>query len=61
MRDPVKQAMNGPDSVMEAPRGNHSENPQLAYEAIERAYLGLLKIEMFARSAPLRVAWGDQA
>jgi N6-adenosine-specific RNA methylase IME4 len=50
-----------PSSVIEAPRGRHSEKPEGAYELIERAYPKLPRIELFARSR--RDGWavyGDQ-
>ena len=39
-----------PDSVIEAPRGEHSEKPVAAYEMIEHAYPGCAYLELFARS-----------
>ena len=51
-----------PDSVIEAPRGQHSEKPVEAYELIERMYPELPKIELFARAAREGwAAWGNQA
>ena len=38
-----------PDSVIEAPRREHSRKPDAAYEMIERMYPELPKIELFAR------------
>jgi N6-adenosine-specific RNA methylase IME4 len=59
---PASAEVDRPDSVMEAPRGNHSEKPTLAHELIERAYPDLSKVEMFVRSGRDGwVAWGDQA
>ena len=46
-----------PDSVIEAPRGKHSEKPVQGYELIERMYPGLPKIELFSRSA--RDGWAS--
>ena len=40
-----------PDSVIEAPRGEHSEKPRAVHEMIERLYPTLPKIELFARGA----------
>jgi N6-adenosine-specific RNA methylase IME4/ParB-like chromosome segregation protein Spo0J len=53
---------NRPDSVIEAPRREHSRKPDEAYELIERMYPELPKIELFAR-APREgwTAWGNQA
>jgi N6-adenosine-specific RNA methylase IME4 len=50
-----------PDSVIVAPRGTHSEKPDIFYKIIECMYPGLPKVEMFARSRRDGwVAWGDQ-
>jgi N6-adenosine-specific RNA methylase IME4/ParB-like chromosome segregation protein Spo0J len=50
-----------PDSVIEAPRREHSRKPDEAYELIERMYPELPKIELFARQArPGWAAWGNQ-
>jgi N6-adenosine-specific RNA methylase IME4 len=51
-----------PDSVIEAPRGRHSEKPEEAYVRIERAYPQLSKCELFARGRPRLgwVAWGNE-
>ncbi len=38
-----------PNSVIEAPRGKHSEKPEVFYELLEKAYPGASKIELFAR------------
>jgi N6-adenosine-specific RNA methylase IME4/ParB-like chromosome segregation protein Spo0J len=50
------------DSVVEAPRGRHSEKPELFYELIERMYPQASKLELFARGAPRRgwSAWGNE-
>jgi N6-adenosine-specific RNA methylase IME4 len=51
-----------PDSVLEAPRREHSQKPEGAYELIERAYPHASKVELFARNArPGWTAWGNQA
>jgi N6-adenosine-specific RNA methylase IME4 len=48
-------------SVIEAPRGRHSEKPAEAYELIELMYPELPKIELFARAARDGwSAWGNQ-
>ncbi len=58
---PVPAAELRPDSVIEAPRGEHSAKPIAAHEIIERCWPGLPKVELFARRArPGWVAWGDQ-
>jgi N6-adenosine-specific RNA methylase IME4 len=44
-----------PDSVIEAPRREHSRKPDEAYELIEQMYPELPRIELFARQA--RAAW----
>jgi N6-adenosine-specific RNA methylase IME4 len=48
-------------SVIEAPRGAHSEKPHVVYDIIEAHYPTLAKIELFARN--LRdgwVPWGNE-
>lgn len=40
-----------PESVIEAPRGRHSEKPAIVYEIIERMFPNLPKIELNARRA----------
>ena len=51
-----------PDSVIEAPRGAHSEKPTCVYELIERAYPLASKLELFARGVPRSgwSAWGNE-
>jgi N6-adenosine-specific RNA methylase IME4 len=51
------------DSVLEAPRGRHSEKPEELYRLIERMYPHLAKLELFARGAPRHgwSCWGNQA
>jgi N6-adenosine-specific RNA methylase IME4 len=51
-----------PSSVIEAPRGEHSEKPAIFAETIERLYPEVGKIELFCR-APRDgwAAWGNQA
>lgn len=50
------------DSVIEAPRGRHSEKPEELYRRIERMYPDLPKLELFARGTPRPgwAAWGNQ-
>jgi len=52
-----------PDSVIEAPRGRHSEKPASTYELIERMYPEATKLELFARGKPRAgwVIWGNEA
>lgn len=51
-----------PDSVIEAPRQEHSAKPPEAYALIERMYPNLPKIELFARAPRDGFdAWGNQA
>jgi N6-adenosine-specific RNA methylase IME4 len=45
-----------PDSVITAARGEHSEKPVEAYEVIERCYVGVPRVELFARP-PYREGW----
>lgn len=45
-----------PDSVIEAPRKQHSTKPTEVYELIERAFKALPKLEVFARQQ--RDGWG---
>lgn len=60
MRTPREE--DRPDSVIEAPRGRHSEKPEETYVRIERAYPNLAKCELFARGTPRPgwVAWGNE-
>jgi N6-adenosine-specific RNA methylase IME4 len=60
MRSPPEGSR--PPSVITAPRREHSQKPDEAYELIERAYPELPKIELFARNAREGwSAWGNQA
>lgn len=59
---PTPEGSNRPDSVIEAPRGKHSEKPKCAYEIIERMYPDLNRIELFSRKARAGwSAWGNQS
>jgi len=51
-----------PDSVIEAPRRQHSQKPDEVYALIERMYPGLPAIELFSR-APREGwdAWGNES
>jgi N6-adenosine-specific RNA methylase IME4 len=56
-RFPAPDPEDLPDSVIEAPRGRHSEKPARFYELIERMYPQATKLELFARGTP-RPGWG---
>jgi N6-adenosine-specific RNA methylase IME4 len=45
-----------PDSVIEAPRGRHSQKPERVYELIEQMYPQASRLELFARGRP-RPGW----
>jgi N6-adenosine-specific RNA methylase IME4/ParB-like chromosome segregation protein Spo0J len=50
-----------PASIIAAPRGAHSQKPELVYQLIERAYPQASKLELYARSSrPGWSAWGNQ-
>lgn len=50
------------DSVIEAPRGRHSEKPLVVYDRLELLYPERSKLELFARGTPRPgwTAWGNQ-
>jgi N6-adenosine-specific RNA methylase IME4 len=51
-----------PDSVIEAPRGAHSEKPAVVHELIERMYPGVPRLELFARGKRDGwEGWGNEA
>lgn len=59
---PAPAPADRPASVINAPRTKHSAKPEQFYEAIERMYPLLPRIELFARSARSGwAAWGNQA
>lgn len=59
---PAPLEANRPASVIEAPRGRHSEKPAIAYELIERMYPAARRVELFARTArPGWDCWGNEA
>jgi N6-adenosine-specific RNA methylase IME4 len=59
---PAPLPRNRPDSVIEAPRMEHSAKPDEAYELIERMYPDLPRIELLSRSPrPGWVVWGNQS
>lgn len=50
-----------PDSVIEAPRGDHSAKPEAVYTVLESLYPDSTKIELFARGErPGWVSWGNE-
>jgi N6-adenosine-specific RNA methylase IME4 len=51
------------DSVIMAPRGEHSAKPVEVYDRIDAMYPGLPKVELFARGLEREgwTGWGDQA
>lgn len=59
---PAPAPSDRPDSVVEAPRGRHSEKPDLFYGLIDRMYPNAPKVELFARTRRQGwAAWGNQA
>lgn len=53
-----------PDSVVEAPRLEHSAKPPIFYDLIDQMYPDIRKIELFGRNCagrPLWTFWGNQA
>jgi N6-adenosine-specific RNA methylase IME4 len=60
---PVPAPAQRPQSVITAPRREHSRKPDEAYALIERMYPELPKIELFARGQgrPGWAVWGNQA
>jgi len=59
---PTPRPEDRPASVVEAPRGRHSEKPLVFYELIERMYPELGRVELFARAARDGWArWGNEA
>jgi N6-adenosine-specific RNA methylase IME4 len=61
---PPPAVENRPDSVVDAPRLEHSAKPPVFYDIIDRMYPGVRKIELFGRAPedrPLWATWGNQA
>jgi len=59
---PVPEPTDRPDSVITAPRGQHSAKPVEVYDMLDRMYPGRTKVELFARSnRDGWAAWGNQA
>jgi N6-adenosine-specific RNA methylase IME4 len=52
-----------PPSIIDAPRGRHSEKPEVFLELIDRWYPDVPKIELFRRgpARPGWRAWGNEA
>jgi N6-adenosine-specific RNA methylase IME4 len=49
------------DSVIEAPRGQHSEKPHIVYDMLEAMYPTFRKLELFARnSRDTWHSWGNE-
>jgi N6-adenosine-specific RNA methylase IME4 len=59
----VPAEANRPSSVINAPRREHSQKPDAAYEMIEQMYPGRKCLEMFARGKPRNgwKTWGLEA
>jgi N6-adenosine-specific RNA methylase IME4 len=58
---PTPAESSRPPSVINAPRGRHSEKPALFYELIEKMYPGLPYVELFARKERDGwAAWGNE-
>ena len=50
-----------PDSIIEAPRREHSQKPEIVHELIERAYPDGKYIELYCREKRIGwAAWGDE-
>ena len=60
---PVPPAENDrPDSVVEAPRREHSKKPEEVADLLDRLFPDVPKVELFARQArPGWTAWGNEA
>lgn len=59
---PTPEGKNKPDSVIEAPREEHSKKPEVVYNIIESMYPELPKVELFCRNPREGwVAWGNEA
>jgi N6-adenosine-specific RNA methylase IME4 len=58
---PCPLPANRPPSIIQAPRREHSQKPDEAYELIEAMYPDLPRIELFARNIrPGWMQWGNQ-
>lgn len=60
-RFPAPEREIRPASVIQAPRGRHSQKPDVFYELLERLYPDALKLELFCRQArPGWAAFGNE-
>jgi len=58
---PLPEPAQRADSVLQAPRGRHSQKPSHVYELIERMYPRASKLELFARQTrPGWSSWGNE-
>ena len=58
---PTPKGEDKPDSVIEAPREEHSKKPEIVYDIIERMYPELPKVELFSRCKRENwAAWGNE-
>jgi len=58
---PTPEGPDRPDSVIEAPREEHSKKPDITYDLIEKMYPELERIELFARQQhPGWDVWGNE-
>lgn len=58
---PVPEPKTRPDSVIEAPRGAHSEKPPIVHELIETMYPEFGRLELFCRDPKAGwAAWGNE-
>ena len=59
---PVPEPSARPDSVIEAPREQHSAKPEKVYDLIDAMWPHASKVELFARNQrPGWASWGNQA
>lgn len=59
---PTPKGEDKPDSVIEAPRQEHSKKPEIVYDIIEKMYPELEKVELFCRQPRQGwKAWGNQS
>jgi N6-adenosine-specific RNA methylase IME4 len=59
---PTPKGEDKPDSVIEAPRQEHSKKPEIVYDIIEKMYPELEKVELFCRQSRQGwKAWGNQS
>lgn len=61
-RGDVPSVAKAPASCFDAPRGKHSEKPQIAFDMIEAMYPQLTKLELFCRGEPRKgwAGWGNE-